>query len=189
MKSLLSLHIKYSLDYNPSCNLYVDNWTEFKRSFEIPEYSIKAYECNMLILIEEYINVMDEREFLMNEAGIKQILTELSKTYVFEDIGFDVKNHANWGYRDNGDIVCLDLGYMHPIKNNERALSCPRCSGFLKPNANFTGYICSNSGCRQKYNYLDIRRHMNQDLENLEDRMLLSIRNCEVPDFDRLNEF
>lgn len=141
----------------------------------------------MLVLVEEYVNVMDQEEFRLNEAGIKAILDDLSTKYIFEDIGYDKKNYENWGYRENGDIVILDIGYMYPIKNNERARSCPKCRAFLKPNANYTGYICSNNSCRQKYSFVDVRRHMNQDLENFEDQMLLAARSCEVPDFDRLN--
>ena len=70
----------------------VDNFTEFKRSIEAPEYFVKAYETNMLILVEEYVTLMDKQEFIANENGIKTILEDLSKNYLFEDIGFDLKN-------------------------------------------------------------------------------------------------
>lgn len=166
---------------------YQDNWTEFKRSAEIPQYAIKAYECNLLILVEEYVNLMDADEFRLNENGIKEILENLSTEYVFEDIGFDMKNYENYGYRENGDIVILDIGYVYPIRNNEKALSCPKCSGQLKYNSNYTGFVCQNKQCKTKFTFLDVRRQMNQELENLEDRMLLEARNCEAPDFDRLN--
>lgn len=88
----------------------VDNWTEFKRSSEFPEFMVKCYETNMLILVEEYVTLMDQEEFIANELGIKEILEELSKAYIFEDIGFSVKNYSNYGYRQNSDIVILDAG-------------------------------------------------------------------------------
>lgn len=166
---------------------FIDNWTEFKRSYEVEEYSIKGYETNMLILVEEYVNLMDAEEFRLNRNGILEILEDLSKEYIFEDIGYDTKNYENYGYRDNGDIVILDMGYIFPIKNNEHALSCPKCGAQLKYNNNYTGFICQNAQCRTKYSFLDIRRRMDQSLEELEDRMLLEARNCEIPDFDRLN--
>lgn len=166
---------------------FIDNWTEFKRSYEISEYCVKAYETNLLVLVEEYVNLMDVEEFRLNRNGILEILEDLSKEYIFEDIGYNTKNYENYGYRDNGDIVILDLGYIFPIKNNERALTCPRCGGSIKHNTDYTGFICQNAQCRTKYSFLDIRRRMDQSLEELEDRMMLEARDCDVPDFDRLN--
>lgn len=167
---------------------FVDNFTEFKRSQEVPEYIVKAYETNMLILAEEYVTLMDSREFALNENGIKAILEDLSHNYIFEDIGFDTKNYENWGYRSNGDIVILDAGYIYPKKGNERALSCPKCRGSLNYNSNYTAFQCSNSSCRTKYNFIDVRRRMNLDLEDLENQMIAELNQVEMPDFDRLNE-
>ena len=167
---------------------FIDNFTEFKRSIEAPEYFIKAYECNMLILIEEYVTLMDLNEFTRNENGIKTILDDLSKSYIFEDIGFNAKNYENYGYRSNGEIVILDLGYIYPIKGNEHVLSCPKCRGQLEYTQNFSGFQCKNGQCRTKYNFLDIRRRMNLDLENFENQMISELNKVEMPDFDRLNE-
>ena len=166
--------------------MFIDNFTEFKRSLEVPSI-VKVYETNMLISVQEYVTPMDLEEFRLNENGIKQVLEEMSKVYIFEDIGFDQKNFMNWGYRENGDIVILDAGYIYPIKGNERALSCLKCRGQLAYNSNYTGFICQNKSCRAKYNFLDIRRRMNLSLENAEDQMLFRLQRQEVPDFDRLN--
>ena len=171
---------KIALDYRGQ----VDNWTEFKRSMELPEYLVKAYECNMLILICEYVNVMDQEQFMLNEEGIKEILEDLSKAYIFDDIGFTLKNSYNWGYRDSGDIVVLDYGYLYPKKNQEAALSCPKCKALLKYNENYTGFVCSNSSCRTKYRIMDIRRRMNLDLEKMEDKVIAMLNNLEMPDFE-----
>jgi hypothetical protein len=169
-------------------NQVIDNFTEFKRSKECEMYFIKAYETNMLILVEEYVTLMDNREFVANENGIKMILEDLSRNYIFEDIGFNLKNYQNFGYRTNGDIVILDLGYIFPIKGNEHIMSCPKCRGELAYNQNYTGFICKNGQCKTKYTFLDIRRRMNLDLENFENTMISELNKVEMPDFDRLNE-
>lgn len=167
---------------------FVDNFTEFKRSIEAPEYFVKAYETNMLILVEEYVTLMDQQEFMLNEQGIKTILEDLSKRYIFEDIGFDLKNYENYGYRTNGDIVILDIGYLYNIKGNEDIFTCPKCSGQLSYNSNYTGFICQNNQCRTKFNFLDLRRRMNLDLENWENQFISQLNKVEMPDFDRLND-
>lgn len=167
---------------------FVDNFTEMKRSQELPQYAVKVYECNMLITVQEYVNLMDAEEFRANETGIKLILEELERLgYIFEDVGFNMKNHENWGYRENGDIVILDLGYVYPSKNNERAKSCPKCGAGLKYNANYTGFVCQNTGCRTKYTFLDVRRRMNLELEEFENKMILEAQNCKAPDFENLH--
>lgn len=162
----------------------IDNFTEFKRSIELPEYLTKAYECNMLILISEYVNVFDQDQFVYNEQGIKEILEDISKAYIFEDLGFNLKNSFNWGYRDNGDIVVLDYGYLYPIQGQSSALTCPKCRGSLKYNTNFTGFVCSNDQCRTKYSIMEVRRRMNVDLENKENQIITMINKMEMPDFN-----
>ena len=142
----------------------------------------------MLILVEEYVTLMDEQEFRLNENGIKMILEDLSKKYIFEDIGYSFKNYENYGYRSNGDIVILDLGYIYNIRGNESVLSCPKCKGELKYNTNYTAFVCQNHQCKTKYDFMDIRRRMSLELEEFENQMIVSLNNVEMPDFDRLNE-
>lgn len=162
----------------------VDNFTEFKRSPEIEEYLTKAYECNMLILICEYVNVFDQAQFMSNEEGIKTILNDISKAYIFDDIGFSLKNSFNWGYRDNDEIIILDYGYLYPNKGQNEALTCPKCRGSLKYNSNYTGFMCANSECRTKYSIMDIRRRMNIDLETMENQIITMLNQLEMPDFN-----
>ena len=164
----------------------LDNFQEFKRSIEAPQYFIKVYECNMLILIEEYVTLMDEHEFRQNEAGIKQILTELDKAFIFEDIGFTLKNHENWGYRSNGDIVCLDLGYVYSRKGQEHLRTCPLCKGSLKYNSNFTKFICQNKGCNKTFETSEIMCRMDMTQMNLENRMIATLNNVEIPDLGEI---
>lgn len=162
----------------------IDNWQEFKRSIEAPQYFVKAYETNMLILIEEYVTLMDEREFRMNESGIKTVLEELSKAYLFEDIGFHMKNYENWGYREDGDIVCLDLGYVYSLKGQEHLLSCPHCKASLKYNPSYTGFTCQNKSCNKKYTTEDVIRRMDLTQMDLENKMISSLNGVSIPNID-----
>lgn len=167
----------------------IDNLTEFTRGSEAPEYLAHSYETNYLILVSEYVTVMDIQEFLDNEAGIKEILGELSKQYIFDDLGYTKKNYMNWGYRDDGEIVALDYGYLWPVFDKAEALKCPRCGGDdrhpLRYNKNFTGFICSNPTCKAQYRIMDIRRRCVQDMEEEERATYNEIMDWEFPDYSR----
>lgn len=160
---------------------FLDNYQEFKRSVECPQYFVKAYETNILILIEEYVTLMDEDEYRLNEEGIKIILEELGRAYLFEDIGFSTKNYENWGYRSNGDIVCLDLGYVYPLKGQEHLLSCPHCRGSLKYDKNYVNFICQNPSCKTVYTTEEIMRKRDMTQMNLENQMIIQLHDVKAP--------
>lgn len=162
----------------------IDNWTEFKRGIETPTMLVKGYETNLLILVEEYLTVMDIEEFRINRDPILEVLEELSKVYIFGDIGYTGKNFANWGYDTQGNIKVVDAGYMYPIKGNEQALICPRCRARLKYNQNYTAFVCSNRECRNEYDFVDVRDRMNLDIEKMEDKVIAKINDIELPDLD-----
>ena len=140
----------------------------------------------MIILIEEYATLMDEREFRENEAGIKMILEDLSKAYIFEDIGFSVKNYENWGYRSNGDIVCIDLGYVYSLKGQEHVLTCPHCNASLRYNNNYTGFVCQNKQCGKKYNTEDVVRRMDTTQMDLENKTISMLNGIQIPQIENL---
>ena len=125
--------------------------------------------------------LMDEQEFRMNEAGIKQILEELSKAYLFEDIGFTTKNYENWGYRSNGDIICLDLGYIYPLKGQEHILSCPHCRASLKYDSSYTRFICQNKQCNKNYTTEDILSKRDTTQMDLENQTILQLHDVKAP--------
>lgn len=161
----------------------IDNFTEYKRSGELSEYLVNVYESNMLINIEEYVTVMDADIFEINKDGILKILEDLSRAYLFDDLGFNLKNCYNWGFRaSTGDLVILDYGYLYPLKGQEAALTCPKCKAMLKYNSTFTGFICSNKGCNARYNIMDIMRRRNLDMENFENEMISELDHVEMPD-------
>lgn len=165
--------------------MLIDNFTEFKRSIENPEFIVKCYETNLLILVQEYVTVMDDDEFKANEVPIKMMLKELSEDFIFEDIGFTTKNHTNFGYRANGDIVILDAGYIYPFgPNREKILTCPKCHNRISYNRDFTGFGCRE--CKTRYSFIDIRRStmaLNKDVEDIENQMISKLNRIEMPDF------
>lgn len=144
----------------------------------------KVYECNMLIVICEYVNVMDRSIYIENKEGIIELLTSLSEFYIFNDCGYNLKNYYNMGYRDNGDIVILDYGYMYPIKGNEHVLSCPKCKALLKYNSTFTKFECHE--CKTPYTIMEVTRRMRTDLEDYENKTILQLNKCTMPDFNSI---
>ena len=167
----------------------VDNFTEFKRSMEVEMYCARSYECNLLITVAEYVNLMDEQDYLANRQAILTILEDLSKAYIFEDMGYNMINRCNTGYRDNGDIVFLDYGYMYPIAGNENVLICKACGSMIRYNSTYTKFVCENPSCKKTYSFDQIRNRMNLDLENEEDKIIQGIHNLKVPDWNNLNKY
>lgn len=155
----------------------IDNMSEYKRAPEAPEYLAKVYETNGIILIAEYVTLLDQTEFENNKNALKTILDNLSTRYIMDDLGLTSKNYCNWGYRDNGTIVSLDYAYMYPIKGNEDALRC-NCGSLIVPNKTYTGYECSNPKCGLKYSTMEIKAKVRMDLTAEEDREIIEIANA-----------
>lgn len=166
----------------------VDNYCEFKRSQELPEYLAKTYESNMLINITEYITVLSQQQFKEQASVIRSVLEDLSRGYLFDDIGYTLKNSMNWGYRDipgSPELVILDYGYLYPLDGQEmeRLLRCPKCYGQLQWNPSYTGFECTSKKCKYTAKPKEIRDRMSLDLENLETQMLADLNHSQAPDF------
>lgn len=174
---------KIALD-NPG---FTDNLTELKRCSE-KQYLPKVFECNYLIVAEEYWTYMDQDTFMENEAGILEILADLAEDYIFDDIGFISKNYCNWGFREkmnadgepDGEIGILDFGYLYPKVNQTEAMSCPICGGELKYNKIYTGFVCQNRSCHHEYTPDDVIARMDLTLDDLETQMFAMV--SEVPE-------
>lgn len=74
-----------------------DNDQEFTLSEELQPYVIKVYECNGIIMVCEYVVVINKEEFAERKSQIRRILADLSNEYLLGDIGTINKNFANWG--------------------------------------------------------------------------------------------
>ena len=184
----------------------IDNYTEFKRSSEIEVYAARTYETNYLVNICEYVEVLDQDEFYLNEGPIKEILKALSRNYLFDDIGFAMKNSYNWGKRmavlnddekrfygknadDIYDLVILDFGYLYALGNQKKELfRCPKCHHELKWNSNFTSLMCTNSSCNIQLTPTQLRRMMNLNLEKLEDEITSAFTNLKMPNLTSIEQ-
>ena len=186
--------------------MLVDNFQEFKRSLELPNYLAKTYETNYLINICEYIEVMDQDKFLINEAGIKSVLEDISKSYLFDDIGFTLKNSYNWGCREAKltpeerdyysddmeymyDICILDYGYLYPLHDQkDKLLRCPKCQHKLKWNSIYTNLGCTNSQCNFQTSPMNLRRKMNLDYEEMENKLITSLGSLMMPNLTTVEQ-
>lgn len=169
----------------------VDNFTEFKRTADMPGLLTKAYETNMIVLTAEYCTLMTPKEFMDNAAQIKEILKMISREYIFTDLGLTEKNYANWGWRSNGEIVILDYGYLYKRFGNESTLTCPKCGGGLEYNNTFTQLVCKNepkfgSSCGSKYEPDKIIHKKSSIFDEFEND-LFELGGLKLPDLDTLN--
>lgn len=184
----------------------VDNLTEFKRSSELEVWLARTYESNYLVNICEYVEVLDQDEFYINEGSIKEILQNISQNYLFDDIGFTEKNSYNWGKReailtdderrlygsmadDIYDVVILDYGYLYPLHGQKKELfRCPKCHHELKWNGNFTMLGCTNSGCMLQITPMQLRHRMNLDMEDLENSLIAQFSEIKTPNLAKIEK-
>lgn len=133
-----------------------DNWNEFKQSPELQPYVTKTYECNGIVAVAEYVNLMTKDEFVNSRENIRNILRYISKDWIFCDMGTIGKNFTNFGYRQNGDIVVLDYGYIYPI--DRKIMYCTKCGSTIRWNNDFSALICDK--CRKHFDPIEIRDRM-----------------------------
>ena len=183
----------------------IDNLQEFKRSTEQRNYLSLTYETNFMLNVCEYVDIMDQETFIINEDGIKKILGILSQNYLFDDIGFTLKNSYNWGcrkakpsdgYDDDDldyayDICILDYGYLYPFHSEaekDRLLRCPICQHKLKWNANFTMLGCQNSNCHYQISPMNLRKHMDLEYDEMENEVLATFNEMKMPSLTKIEQ-
>jgi hypothetical protein len=164
-----------------------DSFLEFKRSPEMPDYLTMTYETNSLILIAEYCTVIDLDQFNASKEVLRSILDDVAENYIFDDIGLAEKNYMNWGYRDNGDLIILDYGYMWPKIGQELALSCPKCKQELRYNSTFTGFQCTNRLCGIRYRTSDVVRRLNNEFSNMENELISKMNKSPMVRFEKVD--
>lgn len=178
--------------------MLVDNLAEFKRSSELPMYLAKTYETNYLINVAEYVLVIEKDAFIHNEDGIKAILADISKDYLFDDVGYNLKNYCNWGARfdTNGedDLLILDYGYLYPLfgQNREELFRCPKCGSRLHWNPSYTEFVCMGSNgserCSARFSPMAIRRNMKLDFEDIEEKMMAEFNQLQKPNLNTIEK-
>lgn len=144
---------KFALDHHG----FKDNHVEFNMSHKLQPYVTKTYENNGLIAIAEYVTVIDKAEFIRNKPVIRDILSVLAETYLFEDLGCIEKNFRNWGYSDAGELIILDYGYI--FDRDDILMRCTSCQSRLAYNNNYDTIVCSK--CNKKFKIHDIKEMMN----------------------------
>jgi len=166
---------------------FIDNMNELAQAKYKSKYLAQAYETNGIILVSEYVTVMDKEEFLDSQFYIKRILSTLAedqslvdderKFYILGDMGTSEKNYGNWGKRMNGDIVVLDYGYLYQLANDEwkEVARCPICGSSLEYTSDYSELKCTKTECNNKVKYTTLRntfgygeiiKNINKNLEN-----------------------
>lgn len=152
---------------------YIDNMNELAMAKKFPEELAQAYETNGLILVSEYVTVMDKEDFLESQVKIQFILTKLQNEvsvmgkekanyYILGDMGVSNKNYGNWGRRMNGDIVVLDYGYLYEMPYNtwQEIAKCPICGSSLEYTDDYTELHCIGDNCTCKVKYTTLRNNL-----------------------------
>ena len=164
---------------------YIDNMNELAQSKYKSKYLAQAFETNGIILVSEYVTVMDQDEFLEYQPVLKRILdtlaieindkNEIVKNYILGDMGTSNKNYGNWGRRMNGDIVVLDYGYLYELSNEawKKIARCPICGSTLEYMSGYSELICTKSECMHKVTYTTLRNAFgyNNIIDNIVDNL------------------
>lgn len=166
---------------------YIDNMNELAQAKYKKKYLAQAFETNGIILVSEYVTVMDKMEFLENQNAISLILDRLKadsmladgkeKFYILGDMGMSEKNYGNWGKRMNGEIVVLDYGYLYQMNSTEwkEVSRCPICGSSLEYTDDYSELKCIATNCPSKVKYTTLRNAfgyaniINNIKENLND--------------------
>lgn len=159
---------------------YIDNMNELAQAKDKPKYLAHAYETNGIILVSEYVTVMDKMDFLDEQRNIKDILHVLKENkvpfskektlnYILGDMGTSEKNYGNWGKRMNGDIVVLDYGYLYEMNGVDwqEISKCPSCGSSLTYEDDFSELRCDQCRVRVKYTTLRSNFGYEKIIENI----------------------
>lgn len=166
-----------------------DNLNEARRSADAPQFLAHCFECCGVAAVCEYVDVLDRETFANPKVreSILMVLKELSKEFIFGDMGYDPKNFANIGIRrskEGESLVFLDFAYMHPRLGNEDAFTCIKDGTPLQYNRMFTRYICPK--CKSEFDYRDILWRINSNTNNFESAFLSDVQSNLDLDLDNL---
>lgn len=153
---------------------YIDNVNELAMSKKLPKHGplALAYETNGLILVSEYVAVIDKEDFLESQMQVKKILESLEQDvvsllnknknshYILGDMGMSSKNYGNWGRRPSGELVILDYGYLYKTSYREwkKISKCPYCGNVLEYKDDYTELQCSS--CNKTVKYTTLRNNL-----------------------------
>jgi len=99
-------------------------------------------------------------EMTMLGQTIKLILEKWSKRYLLGDVGYVMKNSANWGISPDGRPVCIDYAYIFPASFNLFTCECGS-NDMTFTDTTFHMYKCLK--CNTVYPDTDLRMHISQE--------------------------
>lgn len=150
----------------------IDNFKEFKMAKRLYPHVIKVHEVseNGTILVCEYIQPFDSYlEMNQYASQIRDILSEMSSTYLIGDVGISERNYSNWGLRvGTEDPVCLDFAYVYSVSSSLFICSYCKTNSVLIPSKDFVKLYCSNPACGKDYRFEDIRAKIGNDIHRHE---------------------
>ena len=157
--------VKFALDVD-GCT---DNKREFLYSERLYPYVVKCYECfpNGLCAVTEYVEIFNLDAFYRYQDKMREILADISKTYLIGDVGITGKNYINWGIRHNGkeEICIMDFAYIYAVKYGIFKCSCNN-ETLLQYDKDYVNFICPR--CGRKYTFGEIRRKVTRKLQDAE---------------------
>jgi DNA-binding Lrp family transcriptional regulator len=124
----------------------IDNFKEFKMAKRLYPHVIKVYEVseNGTMMVCEYIEPFSTfAEMSWYQDKIKQILSDMSSTYLIGDVGISENNFGNWGVRvGTKEPVCLDFAYVYDVSSELFMCSSCNTNSMLVPDPLFNKLFC-----------------------------------------------
>lgn len=135
----------------------IDNRREFLYTTKIQPYVIKVYEISPmgLVAVTEYLTIFTYDDYREHADEMRDILKEVSRSFLIGDVGITGKNYVNWGFRDDGTIAMLDFAYIYSVKYKLFTCSCSD-DAILDYDEDFVKLICPL--CGRRYTFGSIRK-------------------------------
>ena len=147
----------------------IDNKREFLYSKRLYPYVVKCYECfpNGLCAVTEYVEIFNLDAFYRYQDKMREILADISNTFLIGDVGVTSKNYINWGIRHNGkDEICImDFAYIYDVRYGIFKCSCDN-ETLLQYDKDYVNFLCPR--CGRKYTFGEIRRKVTRKAQEAE---------------------
>jgi len=146
----------------------IDNKREFKYTKRLQPYVVKCYECTTdgLVMCCEFVELFNYDDFGRNQSKMREILKDISKTYLIGDVGITSKNYVNWGTRIDNSICILDFAYIY--ETSYTTFKCIKCKNLslLQYDNNYEKLTCPT--CGRIYEFGEIRRRISREAQDKE---------------------
>lgn len=157
--------VKFALDADGM----IDNKREFLYSKKLYPYVVKCYEAfpNGLCAVTEYVEIFNLDAFYRYQDKMREMLSDISKSFLIGDVGVTSKNYINWGIRHTGEeeICIMDFAYIYAVKYGIFKCSCDN-ETLLQYDKDYVNFICPR--CGRKYTFGEIRRKVTRKAQDAE---------------------